>query len=86
MQAIGRQPPRAPDGAPIQQRYCRHAGRDVPAALDVFIVFSMFRLGAIPAGVHRRALDGNAADPRGLTFRDRLLAVAGAGWALAPRC
>jgi len=75
-----------PSQAEFVRRYCEHAGRDVPAALDVFVVFSMFRLGAILAGVYKRALDGNAADPRGLTFRERLLAVAEAGWALAQRC
>jgi aminoglycoside phosphotransferase (APT) family kinase protein len=66
-------------------RYCVHAGRPVPPALDVFVVFSMFRLASIVAGVWRRALDGNAADPRAIGYRDRYRGMAERGWALARR-
>jgi len=75
-----------PSQAEFVQAYCRHAGRTVPAALDVFVVFSMFRLTAILAGVYKRALDGNAADARALGQRERFRAVAELGWALAQRC
>lgn len=76
-------------GFPDQQAwvasYSRHAGREVPESLDIFVVFSMFRLASIAAGVWRRGLDGNAADSRAGTnlFRDRYRALAEAGWALA---
>lgn len=70
----------------LVEHYCQHAGRPLPAALDVFIVFAMFRLAAIVAGVYKRALDGNAADARALSFHERLLATARVGWALAQRC
>ena len=42
--------------------YCEAAERPVPATLEYFMVFSLFRWAAIVAGVYRRALDGNAAD------------------------
>ena len=66
-------------------RYCAQAGRPVPPALDVFVVFSMFRLASIIAGVWRRALDGNAADPRAIGYRDRYREMAERAWKLARR-
>ncbi len=74
-----------PDEHAFVASYCRHAGRQLPASLDVFIVFSMFRLASITAGVWRRGLDGNAADARAGTteFRDRYRALAQLGWSLA---
>lgn len=66
--------------------YCRAAGREVPAQMDVFIVFSLFRLAAIVAGVYRRALDGNASDARALERGPMFKAVAEQAWALAQRC
>jgi aminoglycoside phosphotransferase (APT) family kinase protein len=65
--------------------YSREAGRPVPPDLDVFLVFSMFRLASIVAGVWRRALDGNAADPRAIGYRERYRAMAEAAWAIAER-
>ena len=70
----------------LVRRYCEHAGRAVPADFEVYIVFSMFRLAAILAGVYKRALDGNAADARALQQRDRYRAAAEVAWALARRC
>jgi hypothetical protein len=76
-------------GIPNQQAfvtsYCRHADREPPRSLDAFIVFSMFRLASITAGVWRRGLDGNAADSRAGTseFRDRYRGLAQMAWALA---
>lgn len=76
-------------GIPSEQefvaRYCAHAGRPVPKALDVFLIFSMFRLASIVAGVWRRALDGNATDPRAIGYRDRYRGMAERAWALAQR-
>ena len=75
-------------GIPDQQAfvadYCRHAGRQLPQ-LDVFVVFSMFRLASIVAGVYRRGLDGNAADSRAgrSEFRDRYRGLAQMAWALS---
>ncbi len=74
-----------PDEHAFVASYCWHAGREVPKSLDVFIVFSMFRLASITAGVWRRGLDGNAADARAATseFRDRYRALAEMAWTLA---
>ncbi|MBI3227660.1 MAG: phosphotransferase family protein [Mycolicibacterium cosmeticum] len=65
--------------------YCRHAGVDVPQDLNIYVVFSMFRLASIVAGVWRRGLDGNAADARAGTdlFRSRYRGLAERAWALA---
>jgi aminoglycoside phosphotransferase (APT) family kinase protein len=63
--------------------YCGYAGRAVPESLDVFVVFSMFRLASIGAGVYRRGLDGNAADPRASTFRERYRDLAQIAWTRA---
>jgi aminoglycoside phosphotransferase (APT) family kinase protein len=64
--------------------YCRHAGIDIPQDLDIYVVFSMFRLASIVAGVWRRGLDGNASDARAGTdlFRDRYRGLAERAWAL----
>jgi aminoglycoside phosphotransferase (APT) family kinase protein len=70
----------------LVRRYCEHAGRAVPADFEVYIVFSMFRLAAILAGVYKRALDGNAADARALLQRERYRAAADVAWTLAQRC
>jgi hypothetical protein len=65
--------------------YCAHMGRAVPESLDVFIVFSMFRLASIAAGVWRRGRDGNAADARASSdlFRQRYRTIAEQAWKLA---
>jgi aminoglycoside phosphotransferase (APT) family kinase protein len=74
-----------PDEQAFVASYCRHAGRDVPESLDVFVVFSMFRLASIAAGVWRRGVDGNAADARAATseYRDRYRELARSAWELA---
>ncbi len=56
--------PGLPEEAEFVAAYAAAAGRPVPADLDVFVVFSLFRWAAIVAGVYRRGLDGNASDPR----------------------
>ena len=76
-----------PDERAFVASYCRHAGRRVPESLDLFVVFSMFRLASIAAGVWRRGLDGNASDPRAATseFRDRYRQLAERAWVLAQK-
>lgn len=80
-----------PDLHAFVASYCRHVGRELPESLDVFlnvfIVFSMFRLASIVAGVYRRGLDGNAADARAGTseFRDRYRGLAQMAWELRRR-
>ena len=62
--------------------YCRHAGRPVPASLDFFVAFALYRWAAIVAGVYRRALDGNAADPGARSADARFRKLARSGWAI----
>src|SRR5579875_2323259 len=72
-----------PDQDAFVASYCRHVGREVPESLDVFVVFSMFRLASIAAGVYRRGIAGNAADSRAATFRERYRELAQMAWTLA---
>ena len=72
-----------PSEAEFVAEYCRHAGRAVPATLDYFVVFSMFRWAAIVAGVYRRALDGIAADARAAETGTRFRSLARQAWAIA---
>jgi aminoglycoside phosphotransferase (APT) family kinase protein len=76
-----------PDQQAFVAAYCHYAGRELPESLDVFVVFSMFRLASIVAGVYRRGLDGNAADSRAGTseFRDRYRGLAQMAWTLSRR-
>lgn len=76
-----------PDERAFVQSYCHHLGREIPASLDIFLVFSLFRLASIGAGVYRRGLEGNASDSRAATeeFRDRYRTLARRGMELARR-
>jgi aminoglycoside phosphotransferase (APT) family kinase protein len=69
------------------ESYSRYAGLETPESLDVFVVFSMFRLASITAGVWRRGVEGNAADARAGTteYRERYRVMADAAWTLARR-
>jgi len=53
-----------PPESTVVEAYARASGRESVENIDYYIVFSMFRLAAILAGVLRRGLDGNASDPR----------------------
>jgi hypothetical protein len=74
-----------PDQQAFVESYCAQAGRTPPESLDVFVVFSMFRLASITAGVWRRGVQGNAADARASTteYRERYRAMAETAWELA---
>lgn len=63
--------------------YCRHAGRDALPDWTFFLAFSFFRMAAITQGVYSRALQGNAADERAITYGDTARQFAGIGWQLA---
>jgi aminoglycoside phosphotransferase (APT) family kinase protein len=53
-----------PPEAAVVDTYASASRRDSVESIDYYIVFSMFRLAAILAGVLRRGIDGNASDPR----------------------
>jgi aminoglycoside phosphotransferase (APT) family kinase protein len=64
-------------------RYCQRAGFKDAGDLEFFVVFSLFRLAAILAGVYRRALDGNAAHASAMRCGERYRLIAARAWALA---
>ena len=51
--------------------------------IDYYIVFSMFRLAAILAGVLRRGIDGNAADPAAIERGKAFTLFANSAWEIA---
>ena len=59
--------------------YCAKRGVAPPEAWGFFIAFAYFRLAAILQGVIKRAIDGNASNPRGID--EMKAAVPMLGWA-----
>jgi aminoglycoside phosphotransferase (APT) family kinase protein len=75
--------PGVPAEADFIAAYARARGWESVPSLDFYIVFAMFRWAAIAAGVYRRALDGNAADARGLEAGGKYRLLAETAWAIA---
>ena len=75
-------------GIPSEQdylrRYCERTGRASIPHWEFYIVLSLFRTAAIMVGVHRRALQGNAADARAMGS-EIYQVVAERAWAIAQR-
>jgi aminoglycoside phosphotransferase (APT) family kinase protein len=65
--------------------YGARAERAAIEEWEFFIVFAMFRIAAILAGVHRRGLDGNAADARALEASRDYRLIAERAWQIAER-
>lgn len=61
LQALG-----IPTEQALLEAYAHSANRASLPDIDFYIAFAMFRLAAILAGVLRRGVDGNAADPRAI--------------------
>jgi aminoglycoside phosphotransferase (APT) family kinase protein len=55
-----------PPESTLVEAYAGASSHESIENIDYYIVFSMFRLAAILAGVLRRGLDGNASDPRAI--------------------
>jgi aminoglycoside phosphotransferase (APT) family kinase protein len=72
-----------PSESAVLENYAKAAGRETIPNIDFYIVFSMFRLAAILAGVLRRGLDGNAADPRAIERGRTYRQIAESAWAIA---
>ena len=80
----GEDAPGQPDVPTVVADYVTRVGRaDAATDLPFFLVFSLFRWAAIAAGVYRRALDGNAADARGIEHGRKYAGLAERAWALA---
>jgi aminoglycoside phosphotransferase (APT) family kinase protein len=69
-----------PSEAEHVAQYCQFTGRSSVPEHEFMIIFNMFRLAAILAGVYRRALDGNAADGRALQRGAVARDVAACAW------
>jgi aminoglycoside phosphotransferase (APT) family kinase protein len=69
----------------LKQAYCSEFGRADLPDWDFFIVFSLYRLAAIRAGIYGRALAGNAAHAEGMKIGQSYRALAAAGWALTSK-
>lgn len=67
----------------LSQTYAEHAGLNSAPEVGYYVAFSLFRLAAILAGVLRRGMDGNAADPRAIERGKLYRAIADAGWTVA---
>lgn len=63
--------------------YAEASGRSDTPDMDFYVAFAMFRLAGILAGVLRRGLDGNAADPRAIASGRAYQHLAQAAWAIA---
>jgi aminoglycoside phosphotransferase (APT) family kinase protein len=74
-----------PDENEFIAQYCRHAGRARIENWPFFLAFSCFRMAAITQGVYARGLQGNAADPRALTYGGIAKTFAATGLRLAGR-
>lgn len=74
-------------GIPSEQAfvalYQQHSGRDSIPDLRFFLAFACFRMAAITQGVYARALQGNAADQRAVTYGEAARMFAGIGRSVA---
>jgi aminoglycoside phosphotransferase (APT) family kinase protein len=79
----------APLGIPTEDEYvaayCRRTGRDAIPQLEVYLIFNMFRIGAILHGVLTRALQGNASSRNAVEMGSRARLVAETAWEMAQR-
>jgi aminoglycoside phosphotransferase (APT) family kinase protein len=84
---LGVDVPGLPSETEFVAAYSLAAARPVPAELDIFIVFSLFRWAAIVAGIYRRALDGNASDANAVNVAGgKFRRLARRGWEIAEGC
>ncbi len=63
--------------------YCRRTGRAGLDQWEFYVVFAMFRIAAILAGVYKRGLDGNAADAHALEAARDWRLIAERAWDIA---
>jgi aminoglycoside phosphotransferase (APT) family kinase protein len=74
-----------PDEASYLRDYCAHSGRGEIDNWRFFVVLALFRIAAILVGVHRRAVDGNAADARAIEIAGGYPEIAAIAWEIACR-
>jgi aminoglycoside phosphotransferase (APT) family kinase protein len=66
-------------------RYCELTGRETIPNWTFYIVFALFRIGAIIQGVYKRGLDGNASSPQAITYKEQCRQMAVAAWSLVEK-
>jgi len=74
-----------PSKSALLETYAKSAGYNEAPAIDFYVVFSMFRLASILAGVLRRGIEGNAADPRALERGKTYKLLAENAWAIVSK-
>lgn len=74
-----------PSEQALLESYARSAGLGVVPKIDFYVAFAMFRLAAILAGVLRRGMDGNAADPHAIATGQAFRQIATSGWGVLQR-
>jgi aminoglycoside phosphotransferase (APT) family kinase protein len=65
--------------------YCQRTGRTAIPNWEFYLIFNMFRIGAILHGVLSRALQGNAASDDAVAMGSRARPVAQVAWDMAQR-
>lgn len=70
----------------LLETYGMAASLDKTPNIDFYIVFAMFRLAAILAGVLKRGLDGNASDPRAVEQGRTYASLAAVALSIAHSC
>jgi aminoglycoside phosphotransferase (APT) family kinase protein len=77
----------APLGIPTEAAYlaanCRRTWRDGVPNWSFYMVFALFRIAAILAGVYRRGLDGNASDAQAIERGAAYTVMAEIAWSIA---
>jgi aminoglycoside phosphotransferase (APT) family kinase protein len=71
-----------PEEEEVLAIYKQHAGREQIPDWRFFLAFSCFRMAAITQGVYARALQGNAADQRAISYGEAAKVFAGIGRSL----
>lgn len=75
LQALG-----IPTEQALLESYARSAQLAAVPDMDFYVAFAMFRLAAILAGVLRRGVDGNAADPQAVATGQAFKQIATSAW------
>ena len=74
-----------PSEKALLETYAKSAGCGKIPDIDYYVAFAMFRLAAILAGVLRRGIDGNAADPRAVERGRWYQQITKSAWEIARR-
>ena len=72
-----------PSQEELIQWYCEFSGRDKIDNWLFYVIYNLFRAGAIVQGVYKRGLDGNASSTTALEFKDECRNRADRAWEIA---